>query len=119
MKQGMFAEVHTKGELMIRRFLLLAVALLIAVPPAYAGMIQTQDPERERVKALLERADVRAGLEQHGVRPQDAAARVDAMTPAEVRELAGRIDKLAAGGAVSNQELLLIIILVLVLIIAL
>lgn len=103
---------------MIRRCLLVAVALLIAVP-AYAGMIPTQDPEREHVKALLERADVRAELEKHGVRPQDAAARVDAMTPAEVRQLAGQIDKLAAGGAVSNQELLLIIILILVLVIAL
>lgn len=104
---------------MIRRFVLVVVALLIAMPPAYAGMIRPEDTERERVKALLERTDVRAGLEKHGVLPDEAAARVDAMTPQEVSQLAGRLDTLAAGGAVSNQQLLLIIILVLVLIIAL
>lgn len=102
----------------MRRFLLLAVALLLAVPSAYAGMIRPDDNERERVKAMLEREEVRAGLEQHGILPQEAAARVDAMTPAEVQSLAGRIDAVAAGGQ-SNQNLLLIIIIILLIIIAL
>lgn len=102
----------------MRRFLLLAVALLLAVPSAYAGMIRPDDHERERVKAMLEREEVKAGLEQHGILPHEAAARVDAMTPAEVQSLAGRIDALAAGGQ-SNQNLLLIIIIILLIIIAL
>jgi hypothetical protein len=102
----------------MRRFLLLAVALLLAVPSAYAGMIRPDDNERERVKAMLEREEVRAGLEQHGILPHEAAARVDAMTPAEVQSLAGRIDAVAAGGQ-SNQNLLLIIIIILLIIIAL
>lgn len=102
----------------MRRFLLLAVALLLAVPAAYAGMIRPDDNERERVKAMLEREEVKAGLEQHGILPHEAAARVDAMTPAEVQSLAGRIDALAAGGQ-SNQNLLLIIIIILLIIIAL
>ena len=102
----------------MRRFLLLAVALLLAVPSAYAGMIRPDDHERERVKAMLEREEVRAGLEQHGILPHEAAARVDAMTPAEVQSLAGRIDAVAAGGQ-SNQNLLLIIIIILLIIIAL
>jgi hypothetical protein len=100
----------------MRRFLMLAAALLLAVPPAYAGMIRTDDLERERVKALLERSEVRAELEKHGVLAHEAAARVDAMTPAEVQQLAGRIDALAAGGQ-STQNLLLVIILVLLIII--
>lgn len=104
---------------MIHRILLVAVALLIAVPPAHAGMIRPEDAERERVKALLERAEVRAELQKHGVLARDAAARVDAMTPAEVHELAGRIDAVAAGGQLSTQNLLLLIILILLLIIAL
>jgi anti-sigma factor RsiW len=103
---------------MIRRLLLLAVALLIAVPSAYAGMIRPDDAERERVKAMLERDEVRAGLEKHGILASEAAARVDAMTPAEVQQLAGRIDAVAAGGQ-STQNLLLILIIILLIIIAL
>jgi hypothetical protein len=100
----------------MRRLLMLAAALLIAVPPAYAGMIRPDDVERERVKALLERAEVRAELEKHGVLAREAAARVDAMTPAEVQELAGRIDALAAGGQ-STQNLLLLILIILLIVI--
>jgi hypothetical protein len=100
----------------MRRLLMLAAALLIAVPPAYAGVIRPDDVERERVKALLERAEVRAELEKHGVLAQEAAARVDAMTPAEVQELAGRIDALAAGGQ-STQNLLLLILIILLIVI--
>jgi hypothetical protein len=102
---------------MIRRFLLLAVALLVALP-SHAGMIGPDDAERSRVKSMLQREEVRAELEKHGILPHEAAARVDAMTPAEVQQLAGRIDALAAGGQ-STQNLLLVIIIVLLIIIAL
>lgn len=102
----------------MRRFLMLAAALLLAVPPAYAGMILPDDVERERVKALLERSEVRAELEKHGVLAHEAAARVDAMTPAEVQQLAGRIDAVAAGGQ-STQNLLLVIIIILLVILVL
>ena len=60
---------------------------------------------------------VRAALEQHGVRVEEAAARVEAMTPAEVQSLAGRIDALATGGQQSTQNLLLLIIIILLVII--
>jgi hypothetical protein len=102
----------------MRRFLFIAVALLFAVAPAYAGMIQPPvEDERSRVKALLQRDEMRAELERHGVLPHEAAARVDAMTPAELQQLAGRIDALAAGGQ-STQNLLLVIIIILLIIIA-
>lgn len=97
---------------MLKRFLLALVVLALAVPPAYAGMIRPVEGERERVRALLERSDVRAELQKHGVLADQAAARVDVMTSAEVHELAGRIDSLAAGGA-TNETLLLLIVLVL------
>ena len=103
---------------MIRRFLFLAFALLLAAPAVHAGMIRPDDAERERVRALLQREDVRAGLEQHGVLAEEAQARVDAMTPAEVQQLAGRIDAVAAGGQ-STENLLLILIIILLIIIAL
>jgi hypothetical protein len=99
----------------------IAIALSLAVPQAYAGMIgvQPQDTERERVKSMLERPELATQLEKMGVSPADARARVDAMTPEEVGQLAGRLDQLVAGGALSNQDLLLIILLVLLLIIIL
>lgn len=100
----------------MRRFLIVALALLIALP-AHAGMIRPDDyDERARVKALIERAEVRAELQKYGIRAEEAAARVDAMTPAEVQSLAGRIDATLAGGQ-SNRDLLLIIILILLIII--
>jgi hypothetical protein len=95
------------------------IGLALAMPQAYAGMIGIEDAERERVKSMLERPELASELEKLGVAPADARARVDAMTPQEVAQLAGRLDTLAAGGALSNQELLLIIILVLLLILIL
>jgi hypothetical protein len=82
-------------------------------------MIGIEDAERDRVKSMLERPELAAELEKMGVPAADAKARVDAMTPQEVSQLAGRLDQLAAGGALSNQDLLLIIILLLLLIIIL
>ena len=101
----------------MRRLLTALTALTIAAAPAHAGMIRPDDFERERVKALLERDEVRAALEQHGVLAEEAAARVEAMTPAEVQSLAGRIDALATGGQQSTQNLLLLIIIILLVII--
>ena len=96
-----------------------AMAVALVAPQAYAGMIGAEDTERERVKSMLERPELATQLEKMGVSAADAKARVDAMTPEEVSQLAGRLDQLAAGGALSNQDLLLIVILLLVLIIIL
>ena len=101
------------------RTIAVVLSLVLAVPQAYAGLIGVQDTERERVKSMLERPELAAQLEKMGVSAADAKARVDAMTPQEVSQLAGRLDQLAAGGAISNQDLLLVIILLLLLIIIL
>lgn len=92
--------------------------------PAKAGLVGTdqvaapQQSERERVKALVARPEVARKLEMLGVLAQDAQARVDALTDAEVTSLAARIDALPAGG-LETTEWLLIIIAILVLVIAL
>jgi hypothetical protein len=72
-----------------------------AVPaPAFAGMIPTEAAavQRDRVASLLSRAEVRARLEAYGVRPEEVAARVDALSAEEVARLAARIEALPAGG---------------------
>jgi hypothetical protein len=99
----------------------LAAALLM--PQAHAGMIETDrvqaHGERERVRALLERPELAKGLEQRGIAPQEALARVDAMSDAEVLQLAGQLDAAIAGAQVSNESLLLIIIIILLIVIIL
>jgi hypothetical protein len=93
--------------------------------PAKAELVGTgqvaspPQSERERVKALVARPEVAKKLEQLGVLPKDAAARVDALTDAEVTVLAGKIDALPAGGAMTTQEWLLVIIAILLLVIVL
>ena len=97
----------------------LAAALLM--PQAHAGLIGTDEAavqdERARVKALLERPELAKGLEKMGIAPREALGRVDAMSDAEVLQLAGRLDAAIAGGQMSNETLLLIIIIVLLIII--
>lgn len=54
---------------------------------------------REFLHSLLERADVRAVLERQGVSPDEANARVNAMSDDEVERLGARFDSLPAGGS--------------------
>ena len=110
---------------LIEIFLMVALAAAGAavMPRAHAGMIATDeaqaapiDAERERVKALLARPEVAKKLGDFGVGAADAAARVDAMTDAEVLQLAGKIDQLVAGGALTNDQLVVILLLVIIII---
>jgi len=101
---------------------ILIVACGLAAPAVQAGMIGTDEavqPERERVKAALERPDVVQALQKMGVQAKDAAARVDAMSDAEVAQLAGAVDLLPAGWVLSNDQLLIIILLVILLVLLL
>ncbi len=102
----------------------LGLAAAILMPRAYADMIPTEPAqqamsERDKVKAMLERPEVVREMQKMGIPPEKAAARVDAMTDGEVSQLAGRLDALPAGGAVSNEQLLLVVIIVLLIIIIL
>lgn len=107
----------------MKRFLsMLVLGLALAVPHAHAGLIATdamQADERTRVKAMIERPEVAAELQKMGIPPQEAAMRVDAMSDAEVRRLAGRLDAAPAGGQVSDRTLLLIVLIILLAIIIL
>jgi hypothetical protein len=87
--------------------------------PAHAGMIGTESVaasgDRDRIAGLLDRAEVRAGLEAYGVSPADVKARVAAMTDQEVTQLAGQIDRLPAGGDGGGSVFFLIVVVFLVL----
>jgi hypothetical protein len=78
--------------------------------PATAAAIATRDAlssaagERHdgltRVRAALERDDVRAALEARGVDPAAAAERVAALSDRQLADLATQLDQLPAGGDV-------------------
>jgi len=97
----------------------LSLALLLVAPQVQAGMIGTQDVERQKVKELVARPELAQQLKQMGIAPEEVQGRIDAMTDEEVRSLAGRLNAVPAGGDVTTQEWLLIIIVILLVIIIL
>ncbi|MDP3481979.1 MAG: PA2779 family protein [Sulfuricella sp.] len=90
--------------------LLIASVLGLGLPlqSAYAGLVGTDkvavsaqsQSERERIRTFLDREDVRNELQTQGVDVNTAKARVDALTDEEVQKVAGKLDKMPAGGEI-------------------
>jgi hypothetical protein len=95
-----------------KRFLastLIVSTLAMGLPAsAQAGIVSTQDvlstsaaaTNRAQVNSFMARDDVRKGLQNQGIDVEAAQSRVNAMSDAEVAELAGRVDQAPAGGEV-------------------
>lgn len=94
----------------LRRQVALALAIVVfvltgPVDAARAALITTEQAlaaevtasERDRVAAFLVRDDVRAQMAALGVDPAEAARRVAGLSDAEVRQIAGHLDRLPAG----------------------
>src|SRR5262245_10830475 len=97
---------------------LVAVVFACLAGAATAEIVSTeqvlQQSDRERVREFLNREGVEDRLKQLGVAPEEARRRVDAMTPEEVQVVAGKIDTLAAGGALSTTDWIIVLLLVIV-----
>lgn len=112
--------------LFVRVILFCAFSLAVA-GSAGAAMVSTEDAMnaeqaaalRTQLKTLVQRPELATQMQALGVPPEQAAARVDAMTDAEVRTLAGKLGDLPAGGRLSNNDLILILVLIIVLALAL
>ncbi len=96
-----------KFEQHLIRFLLVSFCYFeLPMQPAHAEFASSfsitaasqAESTLQKLKRYLAREDVRAGLEQYGVNPAAAKARVDALSDEEVATIAGRIDSLPAGG---------------------
>jgi hypothetical protein len=111
--------IQRMKQLLVDFWIVLAfgLAAVFLMPQANAALIGVEDLERERVKAMLERPELTQQLSKTGIAVEDARARVDAMSDAEVLQLAGRLDAAIAGGQMSNESVLLIVIIVLLIII--
>ena len=94
---------------------LLIVCLAGLGLPVHAGMLPTPagagGSERGHVLSVLDRHEVRAGLEARGVSAAEVKARVAAMSDDEVAQLAGQLDSLPAGGDVLGILLTVFIVL--------
>jgi hypothetical protein len=101
----------------VSRLLILTVFLL-PFQPIQAAMVPTdqvvaaqQDiADRDKVRMFLGRADIVAQLQALGVSQDDAQARIDALTDEEVKNIAGNLDSLPAGGDGGWVAVLLIIL---------
>jgi len=106
--------------------LLAAAMMFVSLPIAAvrAELVSTADviasesgmtSERDRVRAFMAREDVRQELEALGVDGTEAAARVEALSDAEIAQIAARLDEMPAGqgglGIVIGAALLVFIIL--------
>lgn len=84
---------------------LIAVFLSASVQ-VQAGLVGNQElqqqaqteTQREQVRELLAREDVRAALQQYGVSEQDIETRLNNMTPAELQQMHQQLAELPAGG---------------------
>lgn len=95
------------------------LSMSVWMPSAQAGMVsseqvvasQAAQQNRERVRALFERQDVREQLQARGVDADAARARVDALTDEEVASINGQLDSLPAGGDIVGAVVFVFIVL--------
>jgi hypothetical protein len=80
-----------------------------AVAAAQAG------EDRERVRAFTSRPEVARQLQEAGVPPEEAEARVRAMSDEEVLAIAGKLEALPAGGVLTDYQLIVVVLLVILL----
>ena len=83
-----------------------------------AGIVTTDQVtagvERNQVRSFLDRDDVRTRLQEFGVDPAAARARVDALNGDEVAALASRMGELPAGGTDLLGVLLFVFLVLLI-----
>lgn len=111
-----------KNGLMIFSSRVLMVSMLslsLWAPNAQAGMVsseqvitsQTAQSDRDRVRAVFDRQDVREQLQSRGVDADAARARVDALTDDEIATINGKLDSLPAGGDIIGALVFVFIVL--------
>jgi len=97
------------------------LALSIQVPVAQAALVRTEvitaaakaQQNRDNLKAMLSRQEVRDALLARGVDPADAQARIASLTDDEVQQLAANVDEMPAGGDAVGVVAIVFLVLIL------
>ena len=95
------------------------LSMSIWIPGAQASMVsgeqviasQSAQHDRERLRSMFERADVREQMLARGVDASSAQARIDALTDNEVASITGKLDSLPAGGDVIDALIFVFLVL--------
>ena len=103
-------------------YLLIISFLFVQVSPAFAGIVGTDSflseqsiqQDRENLRNLMSRDEVRSMLEMNGLTVDQAQERVDSLTDMEVKQLAKKFEELPAAGDAA-VVILIIALVVLVL----
>jgi hypothetical protein len=98
--------VRRKGQPVFIFMLLVALSIALPFHCALAALVPTDSigdcagatDARGRLMQYLAREDVRAALAAQGLEPEEAQARVAGLTDAEIRQIAGQLDRLPAAG---------------------
>jgi hypothetical protein len=108
---------HLKCVVVVGVALCLQTSVVMAeiLPTDQLAAPSQAEAEKSKVQAFMDRADVRDRLQALGVNEPSAKDRVAAMTDQEVHAMAQKIDSMPAGGALSNNDLVLILVIVLLL----
>jgi hypothetical protein len=72
---------------------------------------------REYVDNLLTREEIRLALLSQGINPQEAKARIDSLSDAEVNEIANKLDQLPAPAGAMQTSLIIALLLFLIFVI--
>ncbi len=107
--------VFTAVALLFLQFWSAAPAQAALVSSAQAFSQASADDHRSRLKAVVSRDDVSRQLQQWGIDPAEAQARVDSLDEAELVRLAERMDTLPAGGGALEVIVISVLIVFLVL----
>lgn len=87
----------------IARVLIVCTISFGLPPSSIAGIVTTDEVRagvnRDEIRNFLDRADVMARMQELGVDPAAARARVEALSDHEIALLADQMDQLPAGGA--------------------
>ncbi|MEM7400522.1 MAG: PA2779 family protein [Pseudomonadota bacterium] len=105
-------------------YLLIISFAFVQISPAFAGIVgtdsflseQTLQQDRENLRDLMSRDEVKTMLEMNGLTVEEAQTRVDSLTDAEVSQMAKKFDELPAAG---NAAVVVLIIALVVLILEL
>ena len=87
-------------------YLLIISFIFIQISPAFAGIVgtdiylseQTIQQDRENLRELMSRDEVRSLLESNGLTVEEAQTRVDSLTEKEVSQMADKFNELPAAG---------------------